>query len=182
MRFLEINLSDFFSSLGIASIVIPLLQLAIGGIPTTLKRWFTDKNDFSKRVNQLIEKKNEEICILLYRIFDRGLNTDISLRGQMPEHPDLIYLYHKELYNLQLNIKKFEKLYFIYKLLNRVLLFISILGIVLFLLVFIKSISQYVLLLCIFLIIIEIVVIYLMYIKVEALEELEYIESNKKAI
>lgn len=178
MKFLEINLTEFLSSFGIASVVIPLLQLVIGGIPIALKRWFTEKNDFSKRVSYLIEKNTEELSVLLSQIFDRGLNTSIPLRGENPIHPDLVYLYQKKTYNCHLNIFKFKRLYKSYKILNKLLLYIAILGIALSIIVFIKSITPYVLMVSLSLIVIEVIIVILMYNKVEILEDYEH-EANQ---
>ena len=178
MKFLGINLTELFSSLGLASVAIPLLQLIIGGIPSALKRWFTEKNDFGKRVSYLIEKNTEELSVLLSQIFDRGLNTSIPLRGENPIHPDLVYMYQKKTYNCHLNIFKFKRLYKGYKLLNKLLLYIAILGIALSIIVFIKSITPYVLIISLSLIIIEVLIIILMYNKVETLENYEH-ETNQ---
>ena len=178
MTFLEINLTEFLSSLGLASIAIPIIQILIAGIPTALKRWFAEKNDFSKRVNYLVEKNTEELSVLLTQIFNRGLNTSIPLRGETPVHPDLVYIYQKKTHSCHFNIFRLKALYSRYKVLNKLLLYIAIVGLVLSVLVFFKSIVAYVLVLSLLLIVIEIVIIVLMYNKVEILEDYEH-EASK---
>lgn len=171
MIFLDIN--SLLITLGKAAVVVPIIQLLIAGVPTALKRWFIEKKDFSKRSNYLIEKLTEEASIKLYEIFERGLNTQINLRGNPPANPDLLYPYHERIQENTNVVLKIRLCYDFYKILDFILMCIALIAAILSVLVLLAWNLPILLLISLLLIGLEIILILLMYHKTSTLERFE---------
>lgn len=173
MIFLEANFSNLFDSVSQAAIVTPIVQLVIGGLANVFKRWFIDKQDFNRRATFKMEKLTEELTDQLALIFDRAINSSIPLRGQPPQHPDIMHNYHRAIILHNKQITELRIINLKYRFLDRMLLITTVLGLILLILNCLKGLSVYIFAVSVLFIALQIVIIISMYKNVEKLEAYE---------
>lgn len=174
MILLETSLNKFINALGLAAIAFPIANILLGLVPTLFKRWIIEKKQFSERSNYLKEKLFEDLSMQLFQIFDRGLNTDINLRGVPPESSDLLSPYHKKIQKHNFIVAKLDHCFKVFKILDRLSFWIIFIGVIIILLITIKILVTLLVIVSVGLIFFELALIYIMYRKVEVLEGFEH--------
>ena len=168
------SIANLVSNLGLAAVGLPILQMVVGLIPTILNRWFIKKAEFSRRSVYLKEKVSEDLCKNQAYLIDRAINSDEPIRGNGQEKPDLVNSYQKQLYKLHFMGYTLDEAHRKYTVLDRILLFTIISGLILIGLVFVKSLTALVLILSAILLCVELLLIYLMFQKVCLIEQYEH--------
>ncbi len=168
------SIADLVSNLGLAAVGLLVLQMVVGLIPTILNRWFIKNAEYSRRSIYLKEKVSEDLCKNHAYLIDRAINSEEPIRGNGQEKPDLVNSYHKQLYKLHLMGYTLDEAHRKYIVLDRVLLLTITSGLILFGLVFVKSLTAWVLILSAILLCTELLLIYLMFREVCLLERYEH--------
>ncbi len=111
------------------SITISIIQIVLGGFIFSLfKIWLLKEDDLNRTITLRKEKKYEEVCDSMQNLLERAIASDIPMRGNGGEYPDLLLTNIKKVVEISSEFEKLRKTKRVINLSNTYLIVTSLLG------------------------------------------------------
>jgi len=111
------------------SIITSIIQIVLGGFVFSLfKIWLLREEDLNRTITLTKEKKYEEVCDSMQNVLERAISSDIPLRGNGGEYPDLLLTCTKKIISISNEFEHLKKTKRTVNYLNSYLIITSLLG------------------------------------------------------
>lgn len=115
------------------SIIISLIQVLLGGFVISIfKLWLLKEDELNKTIALRKERKFEEVCESLQNLLDRVYNTDLTIRGNSGEYPDVALSFTKRIIVVTGEFEQLKRTKRTINNLNTFLIGTSLLGVLFF--------------------------------------------------